>query len=71
MPAANVPPHLESIILAGLVPVPCPAAGLRRRVELPASGEVKGYVTAFLERKVVIRNFVTGIELVEDEAVLA
>ena len=47
---------------------------------LPTSREIKGYVAAFREflqdgtfpeRKALIRNFVTGIEIVEDEAVLA
>ena len=51
----------------------------RRRAELPTSKEIKGYVAdfrAFLqegtfpERKALIRNFVQGIEIVENEAVL-
>ncbi len=51
----------------------------RRRVELPTSREIKGYVAdfralfqegTFPERKALIRNFVQGIEVVEDEAVL-
>ena len=51
----------------------------QRRVELPTTGEIKGYVAdfrAFLqegtlpERKALIRNFVEGIEVVEDEATL-
>ncbi len=51
----------------------------RRRVELPTGREIKGYVAdfrelfqegTFPERKALIRNFVQGIEVVEDEAVL-
>ena len=51
----------------------------QRRVELPTSKEIKGYVAdfreflqegTFPERKALIRNFVQGIEIVEDEAVL-
>ena len=51
----------------------------RRRAELPTSKEIKGYVAdfrtlfqdgTFPERKALIRNFVQGIEIVEDEAVL-
>ena len=51
----------------------------QRRAELPTSREIKGYVAdfrelfqegTFPERKVLIRNFVQGIEIVEDEAVL-
>ena len=50
-----------------------------RRAELPTSREIKGYVAdfrelfqegTFPERKALIRNFVQGIEIVEDEAVL-
>ena len=71
---------LGSISFAGSPPVPCPAAGLQRWAKLPTSREIKGYVAefreflqegTFLERKVPIPNFVTGIEIVEDEAVLA
>ena len=49
------------------------------RLELPTSKEIKGYVAdfreflqegTFPERKALIRNFVQGIEIVEDEAVL-
>ena len=52
---------------------------VRRRAELPTSKEIKGYVAdfralfqdgTFPERKALIRNFVQGIEIVEDEAVL-
>ena len=51
----------------------------QRRAELPTSREIKGYVAdfralfqdgTFPERKALIRNFVQGIEIVEDEAVL-
>ena len=51
----------------------------RRRADLPTSKEIKGYVAdfralfqdgTFPERKALIRNFVQGIEIVEDEAVL-
>ncbi len=51
----------------------------QRRAELPTSKEIKGYVADFRalfqdgtipERKALIRNFVQGIEIVEDEAVL-
>ena len=51
----------------------------QRRMELPTSKEIKGYVAdlqefllkgTFPERKALIRNFVKGIEIVEDEAVL-
>ena len=51
----------------------------QRRAELPTSKEIKGYVAdfreflmqgTFPERKTLIRNFVQGIEIVEDEAVL-
>jgi len=51
----------------------------QRRAELPTSKEIKGYVAdfrtlfqdgTFPERKSLIRNFVQGIEIVEDEAVL-
>ena len=51
----------------------------QRRAELPTSKEIKGYVAdfralfqdgTFPERKVLIRNFVQGIEIMEDEAVL-
>ena len=51
----------------------------QRRAELPTSKEIKGYVAGFRalfqdgtfpERKALIRNFVQGIEIVEDEAVL-
>ena len=51
----------------------------QRRVDLPTSKEIKGYVAdfrdflqegTFPERKALIRNFVQGIEIVEDEAVL-
>ena len=51
----------------------------QRRAELPTSREIKGYVADFRElfqegtfpdRKALIRNFVQGIEIVEDEAVL-
>ena len=51
----------------------------QRRAELPTSKEIKGYVAdfralfqdgTFPERKALIRNFVQGIEIVEDEAVL-
>ena len=35
----------------------------QRRAELPTSREIKGYVA-------LIRNFVQGIEIVEDEGVL-
>ncbi len=51
----------------------------QRRAELPTSKEIKGYVAdfralfqdgTFPERKALIRNFVQGIEIVGDEAVL-
>ena len=51
----------------------------QRRAELPTSKEIKGYVAdfrelfqegTFPERRALIRNFVQGIEVVEDEAVL-
>ena len=51
----------------------------QRRAELPTSKEIKGYVAdfrelfqkgTFPERKALIRNFVQGIEIVKDEAVL-
>ncbi len=51
----------------------------QRRAELPTSKEIKGYVAdfreflmegTFPERKALIRNFVQGIEIVENEAVL-
>ena len=51
----------------------------QRRVELPTSKEIKGYVAdlrefllkgPFPERKALIRNFVKGIEIVDDQAVL-
>ena len=51
----------------------------QRRAELPTTKEIKGYVAdfreflrdgTFPERKTLIRNFVQGIEIVEDEAVL-
>ncbi len=51
----------------------------QRRVELPNTEEIKGYVAdfreflqegTFPERKALIRNFVEGIEVVGDEAVL-
>ena len=51
----------------------------QRRAELPTTKEIKGYVAdfreflmegTFPERKALIRNFVQGIEIVEDEAVL-
>ncbi len=47
---------------------------------MPARREIKGYVAdfreflqegTFPERQALIRNFVTGIEIVEGEAVLA
>ena len=51
----------------------------QQRAELPANWEVNGYVAdfrgflqegTFPERKALIRNFVKGIEIVEDEAEL-
>ena len=51
----------------------------QRRVELPTTEEIKGYVAdfreflqegTFPERKALIRNFVEGIEVSGDEAVL-
>ncbi|MYC37276.1 MAG: recombinase family protein, partial [Chloroflexi bacterium] len=51
----------------------------RRRADLPTSKEIKGYVAdfreflmegTFPERKALIRNFVQGIEIVDDEATL-
>ena len=51
----------------------------QRRAELPTTKEIKGYVAdfreflqdgTFPERKALIRNFVQGIEIVEDKAVL-
>ena len=51
----------------------------QRRVELPTTDEIKGYVAdfreflqegTFPERKALIRNFVEGIEVNGDEAVL-
>ena len=52
----------------------------QRRVELPTTGEIRGYVAdfrellqegTFPERKALIRNFVEGIEVEGDEATLA
>ncbi|MYD49795.1 MAG: recombinase family protein [Chloroflexi bacterium] len=51
----------------------------RRRADLPTSWEIKGYVAdfreflkegTFPERKALVRNFVQGIEIVDDEATL-
>ena len=51
----------------------------QRRVELPTTEEIKGYVAdfreflqegTFPERKALIRNFVEGVEVVGDEATL-
>ena len=51
----------------------------RRRTDLPTSKEIKGYVAdfreflkegTFPERKALIRNFVQGIEIVDNEATL-
>ena len=79
-PASSIFADLASAIHAGSLPVPWPAAGLQRRAELPTSRGIKGYVAdfreflqegTFPERKSLIRNFATGIEIVEDEAVLA
>ena len=51
----------------------------QRRVELPTTEEIKGYLAdfreflqegTFPERKALIRNFVEGIEVIGDEAVL-
>ena len=51
----------------------------RRRAEFPTSKEIKGYMAdfralfqdgTFPERKTLIRNFVQGIEIVEDKPVL-
>ena len=51
----------------------------QRRIELPTTEEIKGYVAdfreflqegTFPERKALIRNFVEGIEVVGDEATL-
>ena len=51
----------------------------QRRVELPTTAEIRGYVAdfrtflqegTFPERKAIIRNFVKGIEISGDEAVL-
>ena len=51
----------------------------KRRAELPVSKEITGYVAdlrssllkgTFPERKALLRNFVQGIEIVDDEAVL-
>ena len=51
----------------------------RRRADLPTSKEIRGYVAdfreflregTFPERKALIRNFVKGIEIVDDEATL-
>ena len=51
----------------------------RRRADLPTSREIKGYVAdfreflkegTFPERKALIRNFVQGIEIMDDEATL-
>ena len=56
-----------------------PVSWSRRRVELPTTEEIKGYVAdfreflqegTFPERKALIRNFVEGIEVVGDEATL-
>ena len=79
-PASSILGDLASTNFAGSHHVPCPVVGLRRRPELPVSRDIKGYAAAFREflqegafpeRKALIRNFVTGIETVEDEAVLA
>ncbi|MCY4112947.1 MAG: hypothetical protein OXG33_03270, partial [Chloroflexi bacterium] len=51
----------------------------QRRVDLPTTEDIRGYVADFrtclregtiLERKALIRNFVAGIEVVDDEATL-
>ena len=51
----------------------------QRRAELPTTKEIKGYVAGFREFlqeetfpewKALIRNFVQGIEIMDDEAVL-
>jgi len=51
----------------------------QRRVDLPTTEEIRGYVADFRnflregtipERKALIRNFVAGIEVVDDEATL-
>ena len=51
----------------------------QRKVELPSTEEIKGYVAdfreflkegTFLERKALVRNFVEGIEVTGDEATL-
>ena len=51
----------------------------QRRADLPSTKEIREYVAdfreflqegTFPERKALIRNFVKGIEIVEDEAVL-
>ena len=74
------PPFYPSLItVPSTIPVLCPAAGLQRQAELPTSRKTQGYVADFrkllkegatLVRKAPIRNFATGIEIVEDEAVL-
>ena len=79
-PASSILADLAPTNFAGSPPVPDLAAGLQRRAELPTSREIKGDVAEFQEflqegiipeRKALIRNFVTGIEIVGDEAVLA
>ena len=79
-PASSLLAGLASTGFAGSPPVLGPAAGLQRRAELPTGREIKGCVADFREfllegilpeRKAFIRNFVTGIEIVEYEAVLA
>ena len=79
-PASSILADLATTNFAGSHPVPPAAAGLQRRAEVPTSREIKGYVAGFREflqegtfpeRKALIYNFATGIEIVEDEAVLA
>ena len=49
---------------------------VQRRVELPTTEQIKGYVAEFLqivtfpEQKALLRKFVKGIEVVGDEATL-
>ena len=74
------PPFCPSLItVPSTIPVLCPAARLQRQAELPPSRETKGtWPTsgtilkdgAILVRRALVRNFATGIEIVEDEAVL-
>ena len=73
-PATSSPADLTSINVAGSLPVPDPSAVLQRRAGLPTGREIKEDVAdlreflqegTFSERKALIRNLVTGIEIME------